>query len=103
MAKGDRDVLAELASVKEYLLGRIGDDPQPGQDANVRRLEGEYAALYSVAENIVELADVYDSGVTHEDRLRAAGMLPGDPGQAAAARIAELEAQLAEARSADNG
>jgi len=102
MAKDQRDVLAELADIKSYLEGRIGDDPKPGQDANVRRLEGEYAAFYNVAENIVQLADIYDSGVTHEDRLRAAGMIP-DEGGAAQARIAELEAQLAEARAADNG
>jgi hypothetical protein len=102
MAK-DRDVLAELASVREYLVGLIGDDPQPGQDANAKRLEGEYAAFYNVAENVVELAAVYASGVTHEDRLRAAGQLPDEGGQAAAARIAELEAQLEEARAASNG
>jgi hypothetical protein len=101
MAK-DRDVLAELASVREYLFGLIGDDPQPGQDANARRLEGEYAAFYNVAENVVELAAVYASGVTHEDRLKAAGMIPGDD-QASAVRIADLERQLAEARAVSNG
>ncbi len=101
MAK-DRDVLAELQSVREYLVGLIGDDPQPGQDANAKRLEGEYAAFYAVAENVVELAAIYASGVTHEDRLRAAGMIPDDTG-AGAARIAQLEAELAEARAGSNG
>jgi hypothetical protein len=102
MAKDQRDVLAELDGINSYLMTRIGPNPTPGwgQDANLKRLAGEYAAFRACAQNIVELADIYDAGVTHGDRLRSAGMLPGSGDSA---RVAELERQLAEARAASNG
>lgn len=99
MAAKDRDVLAELDSAAEYLRGLIGTDPLPGQDANAVRLEGEFTAFRAVAQNIVELNTEYASGKTHEQRVAASmGVEPDATG-----RIAELERQLAEARSAAGG
>jgi hypothetical protein len=95
----ERDVLAELDGIARYLRGLIGDDPQPGQDANITRLEGEMAALHDVARNILELHADYSAGKTHEQRVAAS--MGTEPDQAG--RIAELERQLAEARSAAGG
>jgi hypothetical protein len=111
VATKDRDVLAELDSIEEYLDGLIGTKPLPGQDANRQRLAGEFVSVRSLAQNVVELAGVYSSGVTHKDRLEqsmgqqltdeqvshlssVAQPVPFD----AQRRITELERQLAEAR-----
>jgi hypothetical protein len=94
---GGRDVLAELDSVGEYLLGLIGDDPKPGQDANKSDLLSRLFHLKTVAQNISELHALYSSGVTHEQLVRSSrGLSEADT--AAQARIADLERQLAEAR-----
>jgi len=94
---GGRDVLAELDSLGEYLLALIGDNPQPGQDANKTDLVSRLFHLKTVAQNISELHAVYASGVTHDQLVRRSrGMSEADT--AAQERIAELERQLAEAR-----
>jgi hypothetical protein len=64
-----RDVLAELDSIQEYLLGLCGEHPQPGLDVNAKDLASRMAHFRPLAQNTVELAAEYASGVTVKDRL----------------------------------
>ena len=65
-----RDVLSELDSIRDYLLGLIGEEPLPGQESNRRDLVSRMAHLRVVAQNVVELSAEYSSGVTHEQRVQ---------------------------------
>ena len=116
MAKADqRDVLAELGSIEDYLSGLIGGNPLPGQDSNRQRLAGEFVAVRELAQNIVELAAEYNSGVTHiqrlegsmgvrltEDQVRHLG-LSGEASNAQQEEIDRLRLQVAELQAAQGG
>jgi hypothetical protein len=86
---GGRDVLAELDSARDYLLGLCGDDPQPGLEANKTEITSRMFHLRNVAQNTLELAAEYASGVTHEDRVRRSMGLP-------AGELSEIERLRAE-------
>lgn len=90
-----RDVIAELDSVGEHLLSLCGDIPLPGLDANAKDIASRLLHLKALAQNTIELAAEYASGVTHEERVRKSMGDQHDP----QARIAELERQLEEARA----
>lgn len=107
-----RDVLAELDSIQSYLLGLCGENPQPGLDSNKKTLAGEFLGYRALAQNTVELAAEYASGVTFKQRLeksyghhledaQIAHLVPGAEStafQGAQEQIADLQRQLAEAR-----
>jgi hypothetical protein len=112
MADPTRDVLAELDSIEAYLNGLIGDDPLPGQDSNKQHLGPEFLGVRTLAQNVIELAAAYSSGVTHKDRLeksmgqsltdaQVAHLVPGIDASAyanAQEQIADLQRQLAAAK-----
>lgn len=101
MTTPQRDVLAELDSVRAYLEELIGEEPLAGQDSNLKRLDSVYDGLYSLAENVVQLAAEYGSGLTHAHRVASStgydpeGLLAGNKDK----EIADLRAQLAAAQS----
>lgn len=110
----DRDVLKELDSAEAYLNQLIGEEPLDGQASNKKDLALRMAPLRALAQNIVELAAEYSSGVTPRQRMsKAIGqelthdqtkhMWPaGDSDYSAnadQARIAQLEAENAALRA----
>jgi hypothetical protein len=66
-----RDVLAELDSIKDHLLGLGKEHSKPGygQDVNLKDLEHVFERMRTLAGNIVGLHAEYSSGVTPKDRL----------------------------------
>ena len=89
-----RDVLAELDSINGYLLGLIGDEPKEGQESNRRDLASRMVHLRNLAQNIVELAAEYASGVSHEERMRRSTGQPLTADQSELDRLRERVREL---------
>jgi hypothetical protein len=104
LAGNDRDVLAELDDIEQYLTGLANEHATAGwgQDSNLQHLHGDVQALKNVAQNIVELHAEYSSGVTHEQRLRKLSP-EGTAEHDAQSEIEDLRRQLAEVRGASDG
>lgn len=96
---GGRDVLAELDDIGQYLEGLASQHSATGwgQDENSRDLAQVLPRLKDLAANIIALHGEYSSGITHEQRVARSTGADLDAA-ASAARIAELERQLAEAK-----
>lgn len=93
-----RDVLAELDSIRDYLLGLCGENPLHGLASNARELASKFVHLRAVAQNTTELAAVYASGVTPRDLLEKSMGQPLTDDQVRHMGLSGSDAELARLR-----